>query len=70
MKNSIDNIFKEAKKQNRPALISYTVCGDNNKENSLNILNSISENIDIAEWGLLMVSFMMVKIQNSSYSSN
>ena len=29
MKNSIKNAFKIAKKENRPALISYTVCGDN-----------------------------------------
>ena len=69
MKNSIDNIFKEAKNQNRPALISYTVCGDNNKENSLNILNSISENIDIAEWGIAhnCPTADGKEIQNSSY---
>ena len=41
MKNSIKNAFKNAKKENRPALISYTVCGDNTKDNSLKILNSI-----------------------------
>ena len=69
MKSSIDNIFKEAKNQNRPALISYTVCGDNNKENSLNILNSISENIDIAEWGIAhnCPTADGKEIQNSSY---
>ena len=69
MKNSIENIFKEAKNQNRPALISYTVCGDNNKENSLNILNSISENIDIAEWGIAhnCPTADGKEIQNSSY---
>ena len=52
MKNSIDNAFKIAKKENRPALISYTVCGDNTKNKSLQILNSISKNLDIAEWGI------------------
>ena len=31
MKNPIDIAFKTAQKENRPALISYTVCGDNNK---------------------------------------
>ena len=29
MKNFINDAFKIAKKENRPALISYTVCGDN-----------------------------------------
>ena len=33
MKNSINNAFKIAKNENRPALISYTVCGDNTKKN-------------------------------------
>ena len=52
MKNSINNAFKIAKKHNRPALISYTVCGDNTKNKSLQILNSISKDLDIAEWGI------------------
>ena len=52
MKNSINNAFKIAKKENRPALISYTVCGDNTKNKSLQILNSISKDLDIAEWGI------------------
>ena len=52
MKNSINNAFKIAKKQNRPALISYTVCGDNTKNKSLQILKSISKDLDIAEWGI------------------
>ena len=42
MKNIIANAFKNANKENRPALISYTVCGDNNKKISFDILNSIS----------------------------
>ena len=52
MKNSIDLAFKTAQKENRPALISYTVCGDNNKKVSLDILKSISKNLDIVEWGV------------------
>ena len=52
MKNSINNAFKVAKKEDRPALISYTVCGDNTKDKSLQILNSISKDLDIAEWGI------------------
>ena len=52
MKNSINKAFKVAKKENRPALISYTVCGDNTKDKSFQILNSISKDLDIAEWGI------------------
>ena len=52
MKNAIDIAFKNANKENRPALISYTVCGDNNKKISLEILKSISKNLDIVEWGV------------------
>jgi len=52
MKKPIDIAFKIANKENRPALISYTVCGDNNKKKSLEILKSISKNLDIVEWGV------------------
>ena len=37
MNNSLINqAFKEAKKENRPALLTYTVAGDNNKKKSTN----------------------------------
>ena len=52
MKNLIKNAFKISKIENRPALISYTVCGDNTKDKSLKILNSISKDLDIVEWGI------------------
>jgi tryptophan synthase alpha chain len=69
MKNSIDIAFKNAKKQNKPALISYTVCGDYNKKISLNILKSISKNLDIVEWGVPhnCPTADGKEIQNSSY---
>ncbi len=69
MKNSIKNAFKNAKKENRPALISYTVCGDNTKDNSLKILNSISKDVDIVEWGIPhnCPTADGKDIQNSSY---
>ena len=44
MTNPINLAFKNAKNENRSALISYTVCGDNNKKTSLDILKSISNN--------------------------
>ena len=69
MKNAIDIAFKNANKENRPALISYTVCGDNNKKISLEILKSISKNLDIVEWGMPhnCPTADGKEIQNSSY---
>ena len=69
MKNAIDIAFKNANKENRPALISYTVCGDNNKKKSLEILKSISKNLDIVEWGVPhnCPTADGKEIQNSSY---
>ena len=52
MKNSLINeSFKNAKKENRPALLTYTVAGDNTKIKSLEILKSISKYADICELG-------------------
>ena len=47
----INLAFKKAKKEKRPALLTYTVAGDNNKNKSLEILKSISEYADICELG-------------------
>ncbi|RPG97559.1 MAG: tryptophan synthase subunit alpha [Candidatus Pelagibacter sp. TMED106] len=47
----INQAFKKTKKENRPALLTYTVAGDNNKKKSLEILNSISRYADICEIG-------------------
>ena len=43
--------FEKSKKEKRPALLTYTVAGDNTKKKSLEILNSISNNADICEIG-------------------
>ena len=43
--------FKAANKENRPALLTYTVAGDNTKRKSLEILKSISKYADICELG-------------------
>ena len=52
MKNSLINkSFQKAKRENRPALITYTVAGDNTKKKSLEILKSISNYADICELG-------------------
>ena len=51
MISSISMAFKKAKKENRPALLTYTVAGDSTKKKSLEILNSISKNVDICELG-------------------
>ena len=69
MSNLINAAFKNAKNENRSALISYTVCGDSNKKISLDILNSISKNLDIVEWGIPhnCPTADGKEIQNSSY---
>tara|TARA_B100000963_G_scaffold166586_1_gene144627 strand:+ start:1197 stop:2000 length:804 start_codon:yes stop_codon:yes gene_type:complete len=50
-KSKITLAFNNCKKEKRPALITYTVAGDNNKNNSLKILNKISKHADILELG-------------------
>ena len=43
--------FEKSKREKRPALLTYTVAGDNTKKKSLEILNSISNYADICEVG-------------------
>ena len=47
----INSIFKKTKNKKRPALLTYTVAGDNSKKKSLEILKSISDYADICEIG-------------------
>jgi tryptophan synthase alpha chain len=49
--SKISLAFKKCKKEKRPALLTYTVAGDNTKKRSLEILNSISNYADICEVG-------------------
>ena len=51
MKSKIAIAFDNCRKEKRPALITYTVAGDNTKNNSLKILNKISKYADILECG-------------------
>jgi len=50
-KSPLNLTFKKCKKEKRPALLTYTVAGDNTKKKSLEILNSISIYADIVELG-------------------
>ena len=52
MLNPISIAFKRAKQENRPALLTYTVAGDSSKKQSVDILKSISKNVDILELGV------------------
>ena len=52
MLNPISHAFKKAKQENRAALLTYTVAGDSSKKQSLEILKSISANVDILEVGI------------------
>ena len=51
MRSRIALTFDKCRKAKRPALITYTVAGDNTKNNSLKILNKISKHADILELG-------------------
>ena len=51
MKSKISLAFQKCEKEKRPALITYTVAGDNTKRISLKILNTISNHADILELG-------------------
>ena len=52
MLNPISLAFKKAKKEKRPALLTYTVAGDSSKKQSLEILKAISNYADILEVGI------------------
>ena len=51
MKSKIAQAFEKCRNEKRPALLTYTVAGDNTKLNSLKILNKISKHADILELG-------------------
>ena len=51
MASLLNQAFQNAKRDNRPALLTYTVAGDNTKKKSLEILKSISNYADICELG-------------------
>ena len=51
MVSLINQAFRKAKNENRPALLTYTVAGDNTKKKSLEIIKSISDYTDICELG-------------------
>ena len=51
MSSKIFKAFEECKKERRPALLTYTVAGDNTKKKSLEIIKSIAQYTDIIELG-------------------
>jgi tryptophan synthase alpha chain len=69
MSSNIKLAFNNCKKERRPALITFTVAGDNTKENSLKILNSIAKHADILELSFLHNCPIAdgSQIQNSTY---
>ncbi len=69
MKSQISLAFQKCKKENRPALLTFTVAGDDSKEKSLKILKSISQYADIVEIGFPHNAPTADghQIQNSSY---
>ena len=71
MSSKIRLAFEKCKRKNRPALITYVVAGDNNKQNSIKILKSIANHADILELGFPHNTPIADggQIQGSSYRS-
>ena len=69
MKSNISIAFEKCRKEKRPALITYTVGGDNTKKKSLDILNAIAKHVDICELGIPHNTPVADggQIQNSAY---
>ena len=51
MNSKILETFFKCQKEQRPALLTYTVAGDNTKKKSLEIIKSIAKHADIIELG-------------------
>ena len=51
MSLKISEAFKKSKREKRPALLTYTVAGDNTKKKSLEIIKSMAQHVDIIELG-------------------
>ena len=51
MSSNILETFFKCKREQRPALLTYTVAGDNTRTQSLEIIKSIAEHADIIELG-------------------
>lgn len=70
--DTLNQRFKELKKENLPALLTYTVAGDPSKDISLEIFKSIADSgADIIEVGLAHAACIGDggEIQNSAYRS-
>ena len=67
MASLLNQAFQNAKKENRPALLTYTVAGDNTKKKSLEILKSISNYADICELGFPPVSYTHLTLPTTPY---
>jgi tryptophan synthase alpha chain len=69
MKSNIRIAFEKCKNEKRPALLTYTVAGDNTKKKSLEILNAIAPFVDIVEVGIPHNTPVADggQIQNSAY---
>ena len=51
MSSKLLEVFKQCKREQRPALLTYTVAGDNTKKKSLEIIKSIADHADVIELG-------------------
>ena len=64
MVSLINQAFEKAKSEKRPALLTYTVAGDNTKKKSLEILKSISNYADDI---CLLKLFFLLKLHEQNH---
>ena len=69
MNSKIFEAFAKCKREKRPALLTYTIAGDNTKNKSLEIIKSIAKHADIIELGFPHNTPVAdgAQIQESSY---
>ena len=63
MNSKIKIAFQKCKNEQRPALITYIVASDPNKKKSLEILKSISDQVDILEIGFSPNTYWVMEVK-------
>ena len=67
MTSKILEAFNLCKKEKRPALLTYTVAGDNTKKRSLEIIKSIAQYADIIELVLYNSGLSGISLEGKEY---
>ena len=63
MVSLINQAFKKAKSENRPALLTYTVAGDNTKKSHLKYLNQFLTTQMFVNWVFLTTLQLLMEVK-------